>query len=197
MATFNKTSNQVLFPIQSIPLSSVVVGSALDVQTKLGGLVYVRFGRRAATAAGAGANIRLEASKLTSGNNSWFPFAIFTTGFAAANSNALTTAAAGATVLLTGTTTGFVQGTVATIDNSTITLTEWVRVVSISGGVSVTVEEGIVNTASTFNINNSAEIYAPVAIPEGAVRIRCVADGSAFTQAWVMDANVTTIDAVN
>ena len=52
MATFSKTLG-TLYALASTAASSVSLGTPLDVSTKMGGLVYVRFGRRAATAAGA------------------------------------------------------------------------------------------------------------------------------------------------
>jgi len=69
MATFSKTLG-TLYTLASTAASSVSLGTALDVSTKMGGLVYVRFGRRSATAAGAGCNIRLEASSSATLDNS-------------------------------------------------------------------------------------------------------------------------------
>lgn len=197
MATLSKTAAQTLLALQSVAASSVVVGSAVDVSTKMGGLVYVRFGRRAATAAGAGANIRLEASSAASLDNSWFPFAVFTTTFAACEAEAVTgTVAAGATTITCASTANLTAGDVIFIDNGTIGNSEWARIKSIVANTSVTVEDALVNAATSCTMYDSAEIYAPVAIPEGAVRIRCVADGSLFTQAFAVQAMYSTIDSI-
>ena len=51
-SSYTKTAGGTLLALQSVAASSVVVGSAVDVSSKLGGLAFVRFGRRAATAAG-------------------------------------------------------------------------------------------------------------------------------------------------
>ena len=61
---------------------------------------------------------------------------------------------------------------------------------------SVTVEDALVNAATSCTLYDSAEIYAPVAIPEGASRIRCVVDASAFTQACAVEARYSTIDGI-
>ena len=196
MATFSKTLG-TLYTLASTAASSVSLGTALDVSTKMGGLVYVRFGRRSATAAGAGANIRLEASSSASLDNSWYPFAIFTTAFAAAEAEAVSgTVAAGATVITVASTTNLTAGDLIFIDNGTIANSEWARIKSIVAATSVTVEDALVNAATGCTLYDSAEIYAPVAIPEGASRIRCVVDGSLFTQAFAVEARYTTIDGI-
>jgi hypothetical protein len=102
MARFKKTNGQTLFALASTAASSVSLGTAVDVSTALGGLVYVRFGRRSATAAGAGANIRLEASHSSSADNSWFPFAVFTTAFAACEAEAVSGTVNAGTAITTG-----------------------------------------------------------------------------------------------
>ncbi len=197
MATFSKTNAATLFALASTAASSVSLGTAVDVSTKMGGLVYVRFGRRSATAAGAGANIRLEASSSATLDNSWNPFAIFTTAFAACEAEAVSgTVAAGATAITVASTTNLTAGDVIFIDNGTIGNSEWARIKTISGGVSVTVEDALVNAATGCTIYDAAEIYAPVAIPEGAMRIRCVVDGSLFTQAFAVQALYSTIDGI-
>lgn len=196
MASFSKTLG-TLYALATTSASSVSLGTALDVSTKMGGLVYVRFGRESATAAGAGCNIRLEASHSASADNSWYPFAVFTTAFAACEAEAVSgTVAAGATAITVASTTNLTAGDVIFILNGTIGNSEWARIKTISGGVSVTVEDALVNAATSCTIYDAAEIYAPVAIPEGASRIRCVVDASLFTQACAVEARYSTIDGI-
>jgi hypothetical protein len=196
MATFSKTLG-TLYALASTAASSVSLGTPLDVSTKMGGLVYVRFGRRSATAAGAGCNIRLEASHSASADNSWYPFAVFTTAFAACEAEAVTgTVAAGATAITCASTTNLAAGDIIFIDNGTIGNSEWARIKSIVTNTSVTVEDALVNAATGCTLTDSAEIYAPVAIPEGASRIRCVVDASLFTQACAVEARYSTIDGI-
>jgi hypothetical protein len=198
MATFSKTNAQTLLALQSVAASTILVGAAVDVSAKMGGLIYVRFARRAATAAGAGVNIRLEASQSASANNSWFPFAMFTTAFAAVNATTLDAeAASGQAVIPLTATTGFAAQGIGFCDNATIANSEWFRVLSVSAAVSVTAEENLVNTqANGTAATAGAEIYSPVNIPEGALRIRAVADGSLFTQAFAIQVLYSTIDGI-
>jgi len=196
MATFSKTLG-TLYTLASTAASSVSLGTALDVSTKMGGLVYVRFGRRSATAAGAGCNIRLEASHSATVDNSWYPFAVFTTAFAACEAEAVSgTVAAGTAVITVAATANLAAGDVIFIDNGTIGNSEWGRIKSIVSNTSVTIEDVLVNAATGCTVYDAAEIYAPVAIPEGAARIRCVVDASLFTQACAVEARYSTIDGI-
>lgn len=196
MATFSKSVG-TLFALASTAASSVALSSALDVSTAMGGLVYVRFGRRSATAAGAGVNIRLEASHATSGDNSWYPFAQYVTAFAACEAEALTgTVAAAQAVLTLASTTNLTAGDLIFIDNGTIANSEWGRVKSIVANTSVTIEDNLVNAQTGATIYDAAEIYTPAEIPAGAMRIRLVADGSLFTQAFALEARYSLITGI-
>lgn len=197
MATLTKTVQTALLTIQSVAASSVAISSAFNMDTKLGGMVSVRFGRRAVTAAGAGVNIRIEASSATSGDNSWFPLAIFTSAFAAVEGEALTgTVNAGQNVLTLASTTNLTIGDVIFIDNGTIANSEWGRIKSIVANTSVTIEDNLVNAQTSSTIYDSAEIYSPVSIPEAVMRIRVVDDGSLFTQAHSVQVSLMTIDSI-
>ena len=197
MATFSKTNNQTLFTLASTAASTVAISSAISTTTLLGGLIYCRFGRRAATAAGAGVNIRLEASSASSGDNTWFPFAIFTTAFAACEAEAVSgTVNSGTNVITVASTTNLTAGDIIFIDNSTIGNSEWGRIKSIVSNTSVTIEDNLVNAQTGSTMYDSAEIYPPVAIPDGVCRIRCVVDGSSFTQAFAFEAKYSTIDGI-
>jgi len=197
MAVYAKTNQGDLLALQSVAASTVVIGSAKDVSTALGGMCYARIGRRAATAAGAVSNLRLECSFATSGDNTWLPFAILSGDFAACEAEAVTgTVAAGATTITCASTTNLTAGDIIFIDNGTIGNSEWARIKSISANVSVTVEDALVNAATSCTMYDSATIFSPVAIPAGALRIRAVADGSLFTQAWAVQVKYSTIDSI-
>ena len=196
MATFSKSVG-TLFALASTAASSVALSSALDVSTAMGGLVYVRFGRRSATAAGAGVNIRLEASHAASGDNSWYPFAQYVTAFAACEAEALTgTVAAAQAALTLASTTNLTAGDLIFIDNGTIANSEWGRIKSIVANTSVTIEDNLVNAQTGATIYDAAEIYTPAEIPAGAMRIRLVADGSLFTQAFALEARYSLITGI-
>lgn len=197
MATFTKTVASNSLSLQSVSASSVAVGSAIDVSGKLGGIVYVRFGRRSATAAGAGVKIRIEASSKTSGDNSWYPIAEYTTAYAACESEAVSgTVSSGTNVITVASTTNLAAGDLIFIDNGTIGNSEWGRIKAILANTRVTIEDNLVNAQTSSTIYDSAEIFTPVEIPQGAVRVRVVADGSLFTQAFAIHAEVTTIDGI-
>ena len=196
MAAFSKSVG-TLFALASTAASSVALSSALDVSTAMGGLVYVRFGRRSATAAGAGVNIRLEASHATSGDNSWYPFAQYVTAFAACEAEALTgTVAAAQAVLTLASTTNLTAGDLIFIDNGTIANSQWGRIKSVVANTSVTIEDNLVNAQTGATIYDAAEIYTPAEIPAGAMRIRLVADGSLFTQAFALEARYSLITGI-
>ena len=197
MATYTKSVQTALFATQSVAASTVAISSAFDFSGKLGGLIHVRFGRRSATAAGAGVNIRLESSSATSGDNTWYPFAILATAFAACEGEAVSgTVNSGTNVITVASTTNLTIGDLIFIDNGTIANSEWGRIKSISTNTSVTIEDNLVNAQTGSTIYDSAEIYAPIVIPEGAVRIRAVADGASYTQAFAINITLITIDGI-
>lgn len=196
MATYSKTYS-TLFALASTAASSVAISSAVDVSTKMGGMVYVRFGRRSATAAGAGVNIRLEASHASSGDNSWYPFYIYTTTAAACESEAVSgTVSSGTNVITVASTTNLAAGDIIYIDNGTIGNSEWGRIKSIVTNTSVTIEDNLVNAQTGATLYDSAEILPAVPIPAGVARIRAVLDGSSFTQAFACEIRYTTIDGI-
>lgn len=195
MATYQKTGNQTLIALTRASANAIIVGTAVDVSTKIGGVINVRFGRRSATAATAGVNIRLESSNRASGNY-WNPFAAFTTASAACQSQVLGTCAASQNVLAMASTTGIAAGDVLFIDNATAASCEWGRVQSIVTNTSATLEDALMNTQTGNTVYDTAEIYAPVVIPEGALRVRVVVDGSPFGQAFAIEAILSTIDGI-
>lgn len=196
MATFAK-SNGTLFALASTAASTVAISSELDVSTYMGGLLYARFGRRSATAAGAGVNIRLEASMTSSGGNTWFPFAIFTTAFAACEAEAVSgTVSSGTNVITVAATANLTIGDLIYIDNGTIGNSEWGRIKSIVTNTSVTIEDNLVNAQTGSTLYDAAEIFTPVNIPEGAYRIRAVIDGASFTQAFACEVRYTAITGI-
>jgi len=197
MANYTKTVQTDLLTMQDVAASTVVLGTVQITSTTLGGIIGVRFGRRSATASTASANIRLEFSKSSSGDNTWFPFAQFATNFAACEAEAVSgTVAAGQKVITVASTTNLTAGDIIFISNGTAANSEFARIKSIVANTSVTVEDDLVNAATGCTIYDSAEIYSGVEVPAGAVRIRAVFDGSLFTQACAINVSLTTIDSI-
>ncbi|MEP7197245.1 MAG: hypothetical protein ABI851_12055 [Saprospiraceae bacterium] len=197
MATFTKTIQTALASLQNIAASTVVVGSAFDFGTKLGGIIGVRFGRRSATASSAGCNIRLECSFHASLDNSWYPFAVLTTSFALVESEAVTgTVASGQKVITVASTTNLIAGGIIFISNGTAGNSEWARIVSVVTNTSVTIEDNLVNAQTSSTIYAGAEIFNGINVPDGCKRIRAVIDGSLFTQAYSIEVDLITIDSI-
>lgn len=193
MPTPTKTQNQTLLQLQSVAASTVVVGSAVDVSTIWAATVFARFGRRSATAAGAGANIRIEASPYASGNGFWSPLAILTTNFAACEAEAVSgTVNSNTNVITVASTTNLAAGDLIFIDNGTMSNSEWGRVKSVVSNTSVTIEDNLLNAQTGATLYDSAEIYTPMNFDLSDIgQIRVVDDGSLFTQAHAIQVLAT------
>lgn len=197
--TLNKSFPSALLAPQSVAASSVLISSVVDMYSagKLGGMVYAKFGRRSATAAGASANLRLEFCDRTSGDYSWFPWWEAATAFAACESEAVNgTVSSGTNVVTVASTTNLTAGDKVFIDNGTIANSEWGRVKSIVASTSITLEDNLVNAQTSATIYDSAEIYNAIIIPQEAMRWRFVADGSLFTQAFAIEVRYTLVDSI-
>lgn len=197
MATFSKTQGTSVISLQSVALSSVLISSAIDVSTKIAGSLFIHFGRRSATAAGAGVRIRIEASSKSSADGHWYPLAMFETNFAAVESEAVSgTVNAGTNVITVASTTNLAANDIIFIDNGTIGNSEWGRIKSISTNTSVTIEDNLVNAQTGATIYDGAEMYVANLKLESIGRLRVVADGSSFTQAFAIEAHIITTDSI-
>jgi hypothetical protein len=174
LADITKTVGTSVISLQSVAASTVLVSSTVSTANKLAATFFVHFGRRSATAAGAGVNIRIEASSKSSGEGHWYPVVILTTNLTA--------------------------GDIIFIDNTTIGNSEWHRIKTISANTSVTLEDNLVNAQSSgaATIYDSAEIYPPITIDLTSIsRIRVVADGASFTQAFAIEVDMITGDSIS
>lgn len=195
----SKTGAIALLSLQNVAASTVVVGSAQDVSSKLGGVVRVLFGRRSASSGTASANIRLEFSTAASGDGAtnWNPFAVFSTEFAACEAEAVSgTVNAGTATITVASTTNLTAGDVIFISNSTAANSEWGRIKSIVTNTSVTIEENLNNAQTGSTIYDAAEIYTGIRIPPDALRVRAVFDGSLFTQNCAVYVEMSTTDKI-
>lgn len=197
MAVITKTVGTSLISLQSVAASTVLLGTATSTSTKLAATVFIHFGRRSATAAGAGVNIRIEGSSKSSGDGHWYPIAIFTTAFAACEAEAVTgTVTSGQKVITCASTTNLTAGDLIYIDNGTIANSEFHRIKSISANTSVTVEDNLTNAQTSSTMYDSAEMYVAQLDLSALSRIRIVADGSSFTQAFAIEADMITADSI-
>jgi len=197
ISTPTKTQNTAVFTLASTAASSVAISSAVDVSTIWGASFFIRFGRRSASAAGAGVNIRIEGSFASSGDNTWIPLAIFTTNFAACEAEAVSgTVNSGTNVITVASTTNLTAGDIIYIDNGTIANSEWARIKSISANVSVTIEDNLVNAQTGATIYDSAEMYVAQLDLSSIGRVRVVVDGSLFTQANTVEVKMVTLSSI-
>lgn len=191
-----KTGDLDLISLQDVAGSGYVVGSAVDLTGKEMGMVYARFGRRSASAAGAGCNIRIEASFKTSGDNSWFPLATFTSQFAACEGEAVSgTCNSGQKVIGAASTTNLTAGDIIFISNSTPANSEWARIASVVTNTSVTVEDNLINAQTGSTMYDTAEIFAPIPVPKQVLRLRAVVDGTSFTQNFSVQVKYSTVES--
>lgn len=197
MATISKTVGTSVLSLQSVAASSVLISSALDVSTKLASTIFIHFGRRSATSAGAGVNFRVEASSKSSGDGHWYPLAIFTTDWVTAEAEAVTgTVSSGQAVITCASTTNLAAGDLIYIDNGTIGNSEFHRIKSIVTNTSVTVEDNLVNVQTSATLYDHAEMFAANIDLTAISRIRLVADGSLFTQAFAVESHMVTGDSI-
>lgn len=197
MATFSKTQGTSVLSLQSVSANSVLISSAIDVSTKIAGSLFIHFGRQSATAAGAGVRIRIEASSKSSADGQWYPLAMFETNFAAVESEAVSgTVNSGTNVITVASTTNLAANDIIFINNGTIGNSEWGRIKSISTNASVTIEDNLVNAQTGATIYDGAEMYVANLKLESIGRLRIVADGSSFTQAFAIEAHIITTDSI-
>lgn len=199
MGTPAKTQNTDLIVLQSVASAAFVIGSAIDVSTKVGAMVGVKFGRRATTALTVPVIFRVEISMKASGDGHWHPYAQIATDIATSESEAATgTNSAGQKVITCASTTNLVAGDVVFIDNTTIGNSEWGRIASIVASTSITLEDNLTNAQNSgaATIYDQAQIFAPIAVDLTAVgRIRCVVDNSGSGQAIAAEVKMVTWDS--
>lgn len=161
--TLNKTQAISLLSLQSIATAVAVIGSSVDVSTKIGpAALLVHFGRRATTALTAAPIFRLEGNFKASGNGFWGTvIPPFTTAnhLTAAESEAVSgTVSSGTNVIGVASTTNLAAADIVYIDNGTIANSEWGRVKSISSNASITIEDNLLNAQTGATIYDQAEI---------------------------------------
>lgn len=197
MATITKTAGTSVLSLQSNAASTVLLSSAQDVSTKLAATIYIWFGRRSATAAGAGCNIRIEGSAESSGDKSWGTLVTYTTTFAACEAEAVSgTVNSGQKVITVASTSNLTIGDYIYVDNGTIGNSEWCRIKSLVTNTSVTVEDDLANAQTSSTIYDSAESYVAQLDLTAITRLRVVVDGASFTQAHAVKVLMVTGDSI-
>jgi hypothetical protein len=196
MGTPSKTPAVALITLQSVASNAVVVGTAVDVSTKLAAFIGIHIGRRATTALTTAAVIRIEASTKASGDGYWFTlFSVASDTVACENEPVSGTVSAGTAVVTVASTTNLTAGDLVYIDNGTIANSEWGRVKAISANVSITLEDALRNAQTSSQIYDRAQIIGARVDLQAVTRIRAVVDASATGQAIAVEVDAVTFDS--
>lgn len=202
--TLNKTL-QTLLAHQAIVTAAVIVGSEVDVSTKLGpARVIVRMGRTIATALTNNVKFRIEVAGKSSGNDSWVPIAEWTSfnGLTAASATTLNDAAftsADSSATLTSA-TGFAAGDqIYFRETGTPADSEFLREKSVSSNT-VTFEEPSTRAHTNgITVTDLAEAFNIEIDLTAAGRVRLVVDTASAASgqtvdvvAWLVTADSTT-----
>ena len=163
--------------------------SEIDVTNYTTVTFFIKFARRATTAATAPVNFIVEGlANTTSLPGYWSPIATIPSGFALAVTQTTGTEAAASTVIEMGTTTSFTVSGRVFFDNSTAGNCEWGQIKSVSGGASITLQEGITNAQSSTAVYTQAEIFSPIKIDVTDLKkVRINIDGLSHTQNYAAE----------
>ncbi|MFZ7154014.1 MAG: hypothetical protein ACO1HP_09575 [Bacteroidota bacterium] len=170
--------------IENVSASTLWVSDAVDVSRIEEAVLDILFGRTATTAAGAGVIYKPQYSPDASGNNWRDLHPGLVTQFAACESEAVTgTVNAGATALTMSSTTNLLTGEWIYVKNGTLDNSEWRIIKSVNASVSVVVD-ALDNAQTSSTVYDLAEHFSLWMNLRSVRRIRVVADGSLFTQAF-------------
>lgn len=176
-----KTQGTSLIAWQDIATTNVVVGSAVDVSTKLAATVLAFLGRNPAAGAFTVGwpNIRIEVSAKSSGTDAWVPAAIFqpVIGATLANTTLNGAVLANASSFVVTANTNLAAGDLVFLGHTTTPANyELVRVKSVSG-TTITPEENVTNAHDTTAVvTDQAEVYIAQIDLTAVGRIRAVVD---------------------
>src|SRR5258708_7211857 len=203
MATISKTQGTSVLSLQSLASNSELISSAIDVSTKLAGVVFIHFGRRTGGALNEGVFIRVEGSAQSSGDGHWYPLAQFQTQAGAVTSQAVSgTCNSGQNVVAMTSTTGMSadplasQGHIVYIDNGTIANSEWHRVKTVTTNTSITLEDNLVHAQTSSTVFPNGEMYVASLDFTAVGRIRVVVNANNTGQAIAIEVELVTGDSI-
>jgi hypothetical protein len=197
--TITKTANVSLIAWQDITNTTVIVGAAQDVSSKLAATFYVKVGRRSASAFTTNwPTVRIEASAKSSGNDDWYPITLFNPANGATQANTTLNGAvlAGATTFVVSLATNIAVGDVLFLGDTSTANYELVRVKAISG-TTVTPEEAVTYAhANAAIVTDQAELYFASADLSAVVRVRAVVDNANSGQPISVQVLMVTADSI-
>jgi len=161
MATISK-SYAVALAHQAVTHPATVVGSALDVSTKLAITLVMSHASVEATANTNPGKFLVQVSGAASGNEDWATIYEFDATISTADTEAMTaTEPIGETVLAVASTTGFVANDLLYIqDTGTLADSEWNRCKEIAAGTSIDLVDGLTNEKDNSDVIwNDADVF--------------------------------------
>lgn len=184
-----KTDEISVYTIASTASNSASIGAALDVSTYYGGVLRIRMGRGTGTAFTVGPKVRVEGTPETGAETAdqWAVLAQFQMGIGGSIASQAFggSEAAGQTVLTMAAGTNFAAGDYVFIHDNTLSSSEWVRVVSVSGA-DLTIEEGTVNAHDASDTaRDQAEQYVCALDLTAINALRIVVDNAGTGQAVI------------
>ena len=149
---------------QAVTHPATVVGSALDVSTKLAATLLLFHASVEATANTNPGNILVQVSGAASGNEDWVTVYEFNATISTADTEAMTaTEPIGETVLAVASTTGFTANDLLYIQDGNVVVDgEWGRCQEITGTPTINIVDGLTVAKPTGNscvIWNDAEMF--------------------------------------
>lgn len=196
-----KTQGTSLLAWQDIATTNVVVGSAVDVSTKLAATVFAWLGRNPAAGAFTAGwpNIRIEVSAKSSGTDAWIPVATFQPAVGATLANTTLNGAvlANASSFVVTANTNIAAGDILYLGHTTTPANyELVRVKGVSG-TTITPEENVTNAHDTTAVvTDQAEMYMAQIDLTGVGRIRAVCDNANSGRTISVQVLMVTGDAI-
>jgi hypothetical protein len=198
MASIQKTQGITLYPLELLAANAVGISPAYDVPNTLAASIFVHVGRTDTSGdLTNGIEIRVEASAKSSGNDQWFPLAIFKTGRTVPESEVITVAASGTRNLTVASTTNLAKGDIIFVKHSTLELSEFHRVKATTPNATVHIVDPIANTQTSSTIYDQAEMFVAQLDLTAIGRIRLVADGSGGGRTFAVEAYMVTGDSIS
>lgn len=202
VTTPTKTANRVLqdWVSNGLATGNVQVGTELNVSAIFSAFISIQMVRGSGTAFTAGwPNVRIEASAKSSGTDSWVPIWEYqmAVGASIANTTLSANVSAGATSFTVAAATNIAVGDLLSLNNSTYSVCEIIRVKGVSG-TTITPEEAVTNAYTNGDaVRDQAEVAAVQLDLSPYQRIRAVIDNAGSGQTMNARVLCSTLDSLS
>ena len=175
---------------QAVTHPATVVGSALDVSTKLAATLLLFHASVEATANTNPGKFLVQVSGAASGNEDWVTVYEFDATISTADTEAMTaTEPIGETVLAVASTTGFAANDILYIQDASVVVdSEWNRCQEIATGTSINIVDGLTNAKDSSDViwNDADKFVCSLdLIAIGRIRVIFQHEGSAGCNAHI------------